>query len=122
MSKINIPIIKNLPEINFDELVGVQPMTGPVGKIFTLKVKYSLPDEYYPPYRVVDETPYGHRGWVAVDIETDSELEEWITEQPRETWIKCAPVLSRSSSGAIYGYTQYQMDGELFTLLMLKWS
>src|SRR5210317_1637975 len=42
LNKVILPVIRRvMPTVIANELVGVQPMTGPVGQIHTLKVRYS---------------------------------------------------------------------------------
>jgi len=42
MNKVMLPLIRRvMPSVIANELVGVQPMTGPVGQIHTLRVRYS---------------------------------------------------------------------------------
>jgi hypothetical protein len=42
MNKVILPVIRRvMPTVIANELVGVQPMTGPVGQIHTLRVRYS---------------------------------------------------------------------------------
>src|SRR6056300_1682274 len=42
LNKVMLPLIRRLmPSVIANELVGVQPMTGPVGQIHTLRVRYS---------------------------------------------------------------------------------
>ena len=47
LNRVILPVIRRvMPTVIANELVGVQPMTGPVGQIHTLRVRYaqSLPD------------------------------------------------------------------------------
>ena len=42
LNKVILPVIRRvMPTVIANELVGVQPMTGPVGQIHTLRVRYS---------------------------------------------------------------------------------
>ena len=42
MNKVILPVIRRvMPTVIANELVGVQPMTGPVGQIHTLRVRYA---------------------------------------------------------------------------------
>jgi len=42
LNKVMLPLIRRvMPSVIANELVGVQPMTGPVGQIHTLRVRYS---------------------------------------------------------------------------------
>jgi len=41
LNKVMLPLIRRvMPSVIANELVGVQPMTGPVGQIHTLRVRY----------------------------------------------------------------------------------
>ena len=41
LNKVILPVIRRvMPTVIANELVGVQPMTGPVGQIHTLRVRY----------------------------------------------------------------------------------
>ena len=47
LNRVILPVIRRvMPTVIANELVGVQPMTGPVGQIHTLRVRYS--DTYNP--------------------------------------------------------------------------
>jgi len=47
LPKILIPMIRRtFPELITAEIVGVQPMSGPVGRAFTLRRKYKAPKIY----------------------------------------------------------------------------
>ena len=42
LNRVILPIIRRvMPTVIANEIVGVQPMTGPVGQIHTLRVRYS---------------------------------------------------------------------------------
>ena len=42
LNKVVLPIIRRvMPTVIANEIVGVQPMTGPVGQIHTLRVRYA---------------------------------------------------------------------------------
>ena len=42
LNKVMLPLIRRvMPSVIANELVGVQPMTGPVGQIHTLRVRYA---------------------------------------------------------------------------------
>lgn len=49
--KVLLPLIRNaMPNIIANDIIGVQPMTGPVGDIFTMGIKYmpiALGGDYY---------------------------------------------------------------------------
>jgi hypothetical protein len=51
LNRVILPVIRRvMPTVIANELVGVQPMTGPVGQIHTLRVRYanSLTDNSQP--------------------------------------------------------------------------
>jgi len=108
-SKIKLPILrKSLPSMIASQLVGVLPMTGPTGQIFTLRVRY--PDalnftlisdhEYIVPndYCVVDVAP---------------KVARWIEEQDITLW---KPIDNDSF------LEQYTISNTLYTLMALRWS
>ena len=42
LNKVILPVIRRvMPTVIANELVGVQPMTGPVGQVHTLRVRYA---------------------------------------------------------------------------------
>ena len=42
LNKVILPVIRRvMPTVIANEIVGVQPMTGPVGQIHTLRVRYA---------------------------------------------------------------------------------
>lgn len=42
LNKVILPVIRRvMPTVIANEIIGVQPMTGPVGQIHTLRVRYS---------------------------------------------------------------------------------
>ena len=42
LNRVILPVIRRvMPTVIANELVGVQPMTGPIGQIHTLRVRYS---------------------------------------------------------------------------------
>src|SRR6056300_874394 len=42
LNKVILPVIRRvMPTVIANEIVGVQPMTGPVGQIHTLRIRYS---------------------------------------------------------------------------------
>ena len=46
LNRVILPVIRRvMPTVIANELVGVQPMTGPVGQIHTLRVRYSRNNE-----------------------------------------------------------------------------
>jgi hypothetical protein len=47
MNKVLLPMIRQVwPTILAQQIIGVQPMTGPVGEIFTLRTKYMPKPKY----------------------------------------------------------------------------
>jgi len=46
LNKVILPVIRRvMPTVIANEIVGVQPMTGPVGQIHTLRVRYAETDQ-----------------------------------------------------------------------------
>jgi hypothetical protein len=51
LNRVILPVIRRvMPTVIANELVGVQPMTGPVGQIQTLRVRYAQTDAVTAPY------------------------------------------------------------------------
>lgn len=51
LNRVILPVIRRvMPTVIANELVGVQPMTGPVGQIQTLRVRYAQTDSVSAPY------------------------------------------------------------------------
>lgn len=51
LNRVILPVIRRvMPTVIANELVGVQPMTGPVGQIHTLRVRYGQTDNVTAPY------------------------------------------------------------------------
>jgi len=51
LNRVILPVIRRvMPTVIANELVGVQPMTGPVGQIQTLRVRYGQTDNVSAPY------------------------------------------------------------------------
>src|SRR5210317_1831613 len=47
LNRVILPVIRRvMPTVIANELVGVQPMTGPVGQIHTLRVRYAESGEF----------------------------------------------------------------------------
>ena len=74
LNRVILPVIRRvMPTVIANELVGVQPMTGPVGQIHTLRVRYSdaftgtaggnvtAGDEALSPFKIAE----GYSGFVA---------------------------------------------------------
>jgi hypothetical protein len=80
LNKVILPVIRRvMPTVIANELVGVQPMTGPVGQIHTLRVRYAetfdsavAGDEALSPFQIAN----GYSGNAATDrAEATSVLE-----------------------------------------------
>lgn len=49
LNKVMLPLIRRvMPSVIANEILGVQPMTGPVGQIHTLRVRYADPTADFP--------------------------------------------------------------------------
>ena len=93
------------------QIVGVQPMTGPTGKIFTLKTRYPqnfklLSIEDY------DEDIHVPDNYCVVQIDPPI-VRNWIEEQNISLW---KPV------DDVYSGWRYVISNGLFTILTLRWS
>lgn len=80
LNKVILPVIRRvMPTVIANELVGVQPMTGPVGQIHTLRVRYAetydsavAGDEALSPFQIAN----GYSGNATIDrAEATSVLE-----------------------------------------------
>jgi hypothetical protein len=80
LNKVILPVIRRvMPTVIANELVGVQPMTGPVGQIHTLRVRYAetfdtatAGDEALSPFQIAN----GYSGNATTDrAEATSVLE-----------------------------------------------
>jgi hypothetical protein len=53
LNRVILPVIRRvMPTVIANELVGVQPMTGPVGQIHTLRVRYAAGEEALSPFKI----------------------------------------------------------------------
>jgi hypothetical protein len=60
LNRVILPVIRRvMPTVIANEIVGVQPMTGPVGQIHTLRVRYAdsvgsvtAGDEAFSPFKI----------------------------------------------------------------------
>lgn len=71
--QILLPIIKNVyPHVLAQSIVGVQPMTKPVGEIFTMRASYKPQSKY----------KFSRAKWYIAHFEEKYywEVEEWCTE------------------------------------------
>ena len=110
MVSINIPMIKNLnPVVLASQIVGVQPMTGAVGKIHTLKVNSS--DDLIPnaKFILIEDSLFAEPGSFVVDADPD--VEHWIKTQPADQWVAVSMPFGR-----------YIVTEELYIVLALRWS
>jgi hypothetical protein len=101
-------IRKVMPGLIANQIIGVQPMTGPTGQIHTLRTRYPtilnftiiLDHAYDVPndYCVVDVAP---------------KVASWIEEQDITLW---KPIDNSSY------LEQYIISNTLYTLMALRWS
>ena len=69
LNKVILPVIRRvMPTVIANEIIGVQPMTGPVGQIHTLRVRYaeakagvSAGDEALSPFEIATLTQVTHQ-------------------------------------------------------------
>jgi hypothetical protein len=113
MTKIVLPkILKVDPHVIAQDLVSVQPMTGPVGQIFTVKPKFKTGFTVVTQQEREQEYSMDHvpEGYVVVDV--IFAVARWIESQPIDTW-KPSDVNQRD---------WYIISEELLTLLALTWT
>jgi hypothetical protein len=97
MNKVILPVIRRvMPTVIANELVGVQPMTGPVGQIHTLRVRYSesaagvaAGDEALSPFAIArgysgDEATGGPSATSALEAQAGRKLSIQVLKQTVE--------------------------------------
>jgi hypothetical protein len=108
-----LPLIRKVvPGLIAQDIVGVQPMQAPVGKVFTMKSKYMT-------YNVLkdgwDKTcPPGHSA-----IETNVEIAHWIEQQPIHMW-KYIDLQTGDKTFQLNTY--FFVSNELLTWLRMRWE
>lgn len=118
-----IPIIASLikkctPTIIAYDIAGVQPMTGSLGKIHTLRVRYAtVPDGKF---RLVSKDEYSVNetynipdGYLVMDV-MNGRVSTWLENQPIHLW--------KEIESPSYGFDRYFVAEELCTLIVLKWA
>ena len=101
-----------MPTVIASQLVGVQPMTGAAGSIFTLRARY--PNRHRFLRLSIDE--YGDDllvpdGYCVVDV--DWEIRDWIREQPIHLW--------KDHDRSSFLRDRFVIADELYTTLALRW-
>jgi len=97
LNKVILPVIRRvMPTVIANELVGVQPMTGPVGQIHTLRVRYSetaggvaAGDEALSPFAIAkgysgDAATGGPTSTAALEAEAGRKLSIQVLKQTVE--------------------------------------
>ena len=97
LNKVILPVIRRvMPTVIANELVGVQPMTGPVGQIHTLRVRYgqtaagaTAGDEALSPFAIAkgysgDATTGGPTSTSALEAEAGRKLSIQVLKQTVE--------------------------------------
>lgn len=92
----------SLPAITAQDIISVQPMTGPVGQIFTMHMKYQQ-----PPFNILAKHNH-ENGKLYYEITALGYVKNFIREQDHKQWFDSA-----------YGHTIF-VDEKLFTILSLK--
>ena len=95
-----------------DMIVGVQPMTGPAGKIFT--IKHRIAKRYEIIDQTIDNLPKPPEGYLTIEV--DLEISKWIEENPIHMW-KFGDVPAYSPNR-----NRYTISSELYSWLILRWS
>ena len=123
LSMWKIPIIASLikkctPTLIAYDIMGVQPMTGPVGKIHTLRLNYASDLDWK--FKIVSRTDYSVNetyvipdGYLVIDV-IDTSIQKWIKDQPVHLWKE---IVSPN-----YAYDRYFISEELCIIIALKWS
>jgi hypothetical protein len=126
LSTWKIPIIASLikkctPTLIAYNIAGVQPMTEPVGKIHTLRVRYNSDFSYLDwKFKIVSRTDYSVNetytipdGYLVIDV-IDTSIQKWIKDQPIHLW--------KEIESTNYAYDRYFITEELCTYITLKWA
>lgn len=102
-----LPILrKAMPGMLANSIVGVQPMSGNTGQIFTMKGGF-----FSKPFTIVDsDIP----GWVVLTV--SNEVYNWLKEFPADQWKN---VGDEHTNPWVNNVT---ITEELFTMLALKWG
>lgn len=123
LSMWKIPIIESLikkctPTLIAYDIVGVQPMTGIVGKIHTLSIRYNSDLDWK--FKIVSRTDYSVNenytipdGYLVIDV-IDTSIQKWIKDQPIPLW--------KEIESINYAYSRYFITEELCTYITLKWA
>ena len=106
---INFPILrKSWPSMIANQIVGIQPMTGPTGSIHTLRVRY--PDALN--FTIISDHSYlVPNDYCAVDVAP--KVARWIEEQDITLW---KPIDNDSY------LERYIICDTLYTLMALRWA
>lgn len=112
-SSVLLPMIRKvMPALIAQDIVGVQPMTGPTGSIFNVNPKYLK-------YEVLDTSwqstcPFGHTA-----IQTNVEIAHWIEQQPVHMW----KYIDLEKDGRTFALnTYFFVSNELLTWLRMRWE
>ena len=117
------PIIETLikkctPTLIAYDIAGVQPMTGPLGKIHTLRVRYASDLDWK--FRLVSKNEYSvnetyniPNGYLVMDV-MNGRISTWLENQPIHLW--------KEIESPSYGFDRYFVAEELCTLIVLKWA
>jgi hypothetical protein len=111
---IHIQALSNLirkvtPNIIANDICDVQPMTGPTGKIHTLRVRY--PDAVkMREFELVDDDNFTQEGWCLIDVSYT--VADWIITNPVGQWIAVES----------HREPRYIITEELFTMLALRFG
>lgn len=92
----------SLTAITAKDIISVQPMTGPVGQIFTMRM-----NSQQSPYHILS-THNHENGKVYYELVAQGYVKNFIREQNHKHWFNSA-----------YGYTIF-VDEHLYTVLGIK--
>ena len=110
---ILLPMIRKVfPGLIANDIVNVQPMTGPTSQIFTMRTIYKNPENC----RLLSTDDYDEDIHVPNDycvVEVSYAVHLWIEEQDISLW---KPV------DDVYSGWRYVISNGLFTILTLRWS
>jgi hypothetical protein len=98
-----------------ESIAGVQPMTGNVGGVFTLRPKM------LPKYRVIDSfTLMPPNGYLVVEV--NFEVARWIEEQPLYMWkpVDGEPTVLVQPTPVMVEC--FYISDDLYTWMTLRWA
>lgn len=109
MKKIDLTsVAKQSPIITAQQIIGVQPMTGPTGQVFKMKHEYAAIME-------IDNAIVDGEQWYQIGI--TREIHNWLIKEYKQdkdkTWVYIGPSMYRHV---------HDVHEKIYIMLLLKWS